>query len=166
PWLVAMPAETQLGILSLILSGAFERIPESLKICFAHGGGSFAFMLGRVDNAWKHRDIVRKDCPRPPSEYVKRFYVDSAVFDPRSLRLLAEVMGTDRIMLGSDSPSPRAEQSIGNLGPVKPGSRAADRPGSMPNTPSGFSVCRPLSAYKVSFPNPNGIPLPLQCPMR
>ena len=32
PWLVAMPAETQLGMLSLILSGALERIPESLKI--------------------------------------------------------------------------------------------------------------------------------------
>src|SRR5438445_260973 len=50
PWLVAMPAETQLGILSLIMSGAFERLPASLKICFAHGGGSFAFLLGRVDN--------------------------------------------------------------------------------------------------------------------
>src|SRR3546814_11913956 len=37
PWLVAMPAETQLSILSLILSGAFERIPRSLKPCFAHG---------------------------------------------------------------------------------------------------------------------------------
>ena len=27
-WLVAMPAETQLSILYLILSGAFERLPE------------------------------------------------------------------------------------------------------------------------------------------
>jgi aminocarboxymuconate-semialdehyde decarboxylase len=30
PWLVAMPAETQLGMVSLILSGALERLPESL----------------------------------------------------------------------------------------------------------------------------------------
>ena len=44
PWLVAMPAETQLSILSLILSGAFERLPKSLRICFGHGGGSFAFL--------------------------------------------------------------------------------------------------------------------------
>ncbi|OVZ62780.1 aminocarboxymuconate-semialdehyde decarboxylase [Pigmentiphaga sp. NML030171] len=127
PWLVAMPAETQLGILSLILSGAFERIPESLKICFAHGGGSFAFMLGRVDNAWKHRDIIRKDCPRLPSEYVKRFYVDSAVFDPGALRLLADVMGTDRIMLGSDYPFPLGEQSIGKLVAEQPGFSDADK---------------------------------------
>ncbi|MCK1791109.1 amidohydrolase family protein [Pseudomonas violetae] len=113
PWLVAMPAETQLGILSLILSGAFERIPPSLRLCFAHGGGGFAFLLGRVDNAWLHRDIVREDCPNLPSSYVKRFFVDSAVFDPRSLKLLVDVMGGDRVMLGSDAPFPLGEQSIG-----------------------------------------------------
>jgi aminocarboxymuconate-semialdehyde decarboxylase len=115
PWLVAMPAETQLGILSLILSGAFERIPASLKLCFAHGGGSFAFLLGRAENAWHCRDIIREDCPRPPSSYVDRFSVDSAVFDQRALRLLVEVMGVERIMLGSDYPFPLGEQSIGAL---------------------------------------------------
>jgi aminocarboxymuconate-semialdehyde decarboxylase len=114
PWLVAMPAETQLGMLSLILSGALERIPDSLKICFAHGGGSFAFGLGRVDNAWRHRDIVRQDCPNLPSSYARRFFVDSAVFDPGALRLLTEVMGAERIMLGSDSPFPLGEQRIGS----------------------------------------------------
>jgi len=115
PWLVAMPAETQLGMVSLILSGALERIPESLKICFAHGGGSFAWLLGRVDNAWEHRDIIREDCPRRPSSYARRFHVDSAVFDPGALRLLCEVMGTDRVMLGSDYPFPLGEQRIGRL---------------------------------------------------
>jgi aminocarboxymuconate-semialdehyde decarboxylase len=115
PWLVAMPAETQLGMLSLILSGALERIPKSLKICFAHGGGSFAYLLGRVDNAWKHRDIVRADCPQLPSSYAHRFHVDSAVFDPRALRLLTDVMGVDRVMLGSDYPFPLGEQRIGSL---------------------------------------------------
>lgn len=115
PWLVAMPAETQLGMLSLILSGALERIPASLKICFAHGGGAFAFLLGRVDNAWKHRDIVRENCPKLPSSYVDRLFVDSAVFDRRSLRLLVEVHGTNRILLGSDYPFPLGEARIGTL---------------------------------------------------
>ncbi|QEZ43433.1 amidohydrolase family protein [Cupriavidus oxalaticus] len=115
PWLVSMPAETQLGILSLILSGAFERIPETLKLCFAHGGGGFAFLLGRAENAWHCRDIVREDCPQPPSHYLKRFFVDSAVFDDHALRLLVEVMGADRVMLGSDYPFPLGEQEIGKL---------------------------------------------------
>ncbi len=115
PWLVAMPAETQLGMLSLILSGALERLPASLRICFAHGGGSFAWLLGRVDNAWRHRDIVRQNCPQLPSSYARRLFVDSAVFDPGALRLLVDVMGADRVMLGSDHPFPLGEQHIGAL---------------------------------------------------
>ncbi|WP_427309823.1 amidohydrolase family protein [Cupriavidus sp. H39] len=115
PWLVSMPAETQLGILSLILSGGFERLPRTLKLCFAHGGGSFAFLLGRVDNAWRHRDIVRRDCPQLPSSYLDRFYVDSAVFDEGALALLVEVMGAERVMLGSDYPFPLGEREIGGL---------------------------------------------------
>jgi aminocarboxymuconate-semialdehyde decarboxylase len=115
PWLVAMPAETQLGMLSLILSGALERLPETLKICFAHGGGSFAYLLGRVDNAWRHRDIVRQDCPHPPSSYARRLFTDSAVFDPGALKLLTDVMGTHRVMLGTDAPFPLGEQHAGAL---------------------------------------------------
>ncbi|GAB3629401.1 aminocarboxymuconate-semialdehyde decarboxylase [Pandoraea terrae] len=115
PWLVSMPAETQLSILSLILSGAFERLPAGLKLCFAHGGGSFPYLLGRAENAWHCRDIVREDCPEPPSHYLRRFYVDSAVFDPGALRLLVETMGADRVMLGSDYPFPLGEQDIGAL---------------------------------------------------
>jgi aminocarboxymuconate-semialdehyde decarboxylase len=115
PWLVAMPAETQLAILSLILSGAFERLPRNLKLCFAHGGGSFAYLMGRVDNAWEQRDIVREDCPQKPSSYLDRFYVDSAVFDPRALQLLVDTMGADRVMLGSDAPFPLGEQQVGQL---------------------------------------------------
>uniref|UniRef100_UPI002ABDC530 amidohydrolase family protein n=1 Tax=Paraburkholderia sp. J63 TaxID=2805434 RepID=UPI002ABDC530 len=115
PWLVAMPAETQLSMVSLILSGAFERLPKTLKLCFAHGGGSFAFLLGRVQNAWEQRDIVRENCPQPPLSYVDRFHVDSAVFDPRALSLLVETMGEDRVLLGSDYPFPLGEQCIGDL---------------------------------------------------
>ncbi len=114
-WLVAMPAETQLSILSLILSGAFEQLPMNLKICFAHGGGSFAYLLGRVDNAWEHRDIVRKDCPNVPSSYIDRFYVDSAVFSLEALRLLTDVMGDRRIMLGTDYPFPLGEKEMSSL---------------------------------------------------
>ena len=114
-WLVGMPAETHLGILSLILSGAFERLPRGLRLCFAHGGGNFAAQLGRVDNAWHRRDLVRADCPNPPSTYVDRFSVDSAVFSDDALRLLVAVMGIERVMLGSDAPFPLGEEQPGRL---------------------------------------------------
>ena len=115
PWLVAMPAETQLGILSLILSGAFERLPRTLQLVFAHGGGSFAYLLGRVDNAWRNRDVVRADCPNVPSSYCDRFCVDSAIFDAAALRLLVGAMGAERVLLGTDAPFPLGEQEPGKL---------------------------------------------------
>ncbi len=114
-WTVGMPAETQLSIVAMILGGAFDRLPENLRLCFAHGGGSFAFLLGRLDNAWHRRDIVRGNSTKPPSEYCNRFYVDSAVFDEKALGLLVEVMGPERVMLGSDYPFPLGEERIGKL---------------------------------------------------
>ncbi len=114
-WLAGMPAETHLAILSLVLTGAFERLPQDLRICFAHGGGNFASQLGRVDNAWRRRDIVRTDCPKLPSTYVDRFHVDSAVFSDETLRLLVAVMGDGRLMLGSDTPFQLGEERPGEL---------------------------------------------------
>jgi aminocarboxymuconate-semialdehyde decarboxylase len=115
PWTVGMPAETQLAVVALILSGAFEKLPEKLRICFAHGGGSFAFLLGRLENAWHHHPVARGNCQFPPSHYLNRFYVDSAVFDPHALQYLVTTMGADQVMLGSDYPFPLGEERVGSL---------------------------------------------------
>jgi aminocarboxymuconate-semialdehyde decarboxylase len=115
PWTVGMPAETQLAIVAMILGGAFDKLPAKLRICFAHGGGSFAFLLGRLENAWQHHPVARGVCELPPSEYLNRFYVDSAVFDQRALRFLVGTMGVERVMLGSDYPFPLGEHRVGSL---------------------------------------------------
>jgi aminocarboxymuconate-semialdehyde decarboxylase len=115
PWTVAMPAETQLSIVSMILSGTFDRLPPTLRICFAHGGGSFAFLLGRLENAWKNQEIARGVSKLAPSQYLNRIRVDSAVFEKRTLQFLVEVMGTDRVLLGSDYPYPLGEARAGTL---------------------------------------------------
>ena len=113
-WLVGMPAESQLSLLRLALSGAFDRLPESLRIGFAHGGGSFAYWLGRADNAWHNRrDLVGVDSEHPPSSYAHRAYVDSVVFTPSALSLLIEAHGADRVLLGSDYPYPLGERPAG-----------------------------------------------------
>lgn len=114
-WLTAMPAETHLSILALILGGVFDRIDERLKICFAHGGGSFAFWLGRMENAWHGRNDVIGTSEYPPSHYLGRFSVDSVVFDERALRLLVETIGADRVMVGSDYPYPLGERPVGEV---------------------------------------------------
>ena len=54
-------------------------------------------------------------CPKPPSEYVRRFYVDSLAHDPEALRFLIKMFGTDRIALGTDYPFPLGELEPGQL---------------------------------------------------
>lgn len=114
-WLTGMPAETHLSILALILGGVFDKVPDTLRLCFAHGGGSFAFWLGRMDNAWHRRHDVVGGSQHPPSHYVDRFSVDSVVFDESALRLLVDRLGPARVMVGSDYPYPLGERPAGQV---------------------------------------------------
>ena len=115
PWTVGMPTETYLSLASMILSGAFDYLPSNLRICFAHGGGSFAFLLGRLENAWKNHEGARGVSQFTPSHYLDRLSVDSAVFEQRTLQFLVSVMGGDRVLLGSDYPYPLGELRAGTL---------------------------------------------------
>ena len=115
-WLSGMPAETHLSVLAMILGGVFDRLPSSLRVCFAHGGGSFPFWLGRLDNAWHRRgELVRGSAAQPPSHYVDRFLVDSVVLHPAALRLLVDVLGEDQVVVGSDYPYPLGERPAGQV---------------------------------------------------
>lgn len=115
-WLVGMPAETQLSLLRMALSGAFDRLPSSLRIGFAHGGGSFAYWSGRADNAWhQRRDLVGADSDYPPSHYADRVFVDSVVFTETALQVLIDVHGPERVLLGSDYPYPLGERPAGGV---------------------------------------------------
>jgi aminocarboxymuconate-semialdehyde decarboxylase len=115
-WLTGMPAETHLSLLALILGGAFDRIPPTLRLCFAHGGGSFPFWVGRADNAWHQRgDVVRGSSECPPSHYLDRFFVDTVVFEPAALRLLVDTLGNGQVILGSDYPYPLGERPVGRV---------------------------------------------------
>lgn len=71
-WTVGMPMETHLSISAMVLGGAFDRLPRSLKLCFAHGGGAFPYLLGRMENAWKERKVARGKSEMPPSHYLDR----------------------------------------------------------------------------------------------
>ncbi|MGH3585500.1 MAG: amidohydrolase family protein, partial [Pseudonocardia sp.] len=93
--------------------GVFDDVGEDLRICFAHGGGSFAYWLGRMDNAWHQRPDLIATSAAPPSSYVGRFSVDSVVFAPESLRLLVDTLGAESVMVGSDYPYPLGEHPVG-----------------------------------------------------
>jgi aminocarboxymuconate-semialdehyde decarboxylase len=115
PWLVGMPAETALAICSMIFGGVFERLPR-LRACFAHGGGAFPFTIGRIEHGFLARpDLCAVENDVSPRAYLGRFFVDSIVHDDAALRYLIDVIGADRIALGSDYPFPLGEAEPGRL---------------------------------------------------
>lgn len=115
PWLVGMPAEVSRAICSLIFSGTLERLPL-LRICFAHGGGSFPATIGRIEHGFDVRpDLCAVDNPHSPSHYLSRMYFDSLVHDASMLGFMIKLVGADRVALGSDYPFPLGEAEPGNL---------------------------------------------------
>jgi aminocarboxymuconate-semialdehyde decarboxylase len=115
PWLVGMPAETSRAICSLIFSGTLEKLP-SLRICFAHGGGSFPATIGRVEHGFAVRpDLCAVDNERNPRDYFGRLYFDSLVHDRRMLEYLIAIAGVDHVALGTDYPFPLGEERPGEL---------------------------------------------------
>ncbi len=115
PWLVGMPAETSLAICSMIFGGVFERL-KKLKVCFAHGGGSFPITVGRIEHGFNVRpDLVAIDNKTNPRHYLGKFYLDSLVHDNDALKFLTELVGIEKIVLGSDYPFPLGEHHPGKL---------------------------------------------------
>ncbi|MBY0308473.1 MAG: amidohydrolase [Phycisphaerales bacterium] len=116
-WLVGMPAETCLALCSVLCGGVLAALPR-LRIGFAHGGGSFAGTIGRIEHGYRARpDLCATECPVSPRAQVERgaVYVDSLVHDAESLRALVRLFGAGRVMLGSDYPFPLGEDRPGEL---------------------------------------------------
>ena len=115
PWLVGMPAETSLAICSMIFGGVFERLPN-LKVAFAHGGGSFPATIGRIEHGFNVRpDLCAIDNNVNPRDYLGNFYLDSLVHEPKMLDFIVDMMGEDKICLGTDYPFPLGELEPGKL---------------------------------------------------
>lgn len=115
PWLVGMPAETSRAICSMIFGGVFERFPN-LKVAFAHGGGSFPSTIGRIEHGYQVRpDLTAIDNDVNPRNYLGKFWVDSLIHDPKFLQFVIDLLGEDKIMLGSDYPFPLGEHIPGEV---------------------------------------------------
>ena len=114
PWLVGMPAETTRAICSMIFGGIFDKFPK-LRVAFAHGGGSFHYTLGRIEQGFIQRpDLCTVDNNNNPINYINKFYIDSLVHDSDSLNFLLNKVGANQIALGTDYPFPLGETTPGD----------------------------------------------------
>ena len=101
---IGNPLETMVAATRMIFSGLFEEHP-GIKLVLLHGGGYLPFYGSRADHAWEVRPETRVAIPdNPPSHYLKKLFYDSMVFQPLYLRHLIEIVGVDRVMLGTDYP--------------------------------------------------------------
>jgi aminocarboxymuconate-semialdehyde decarboxylase len=99
----AFPLETALAATSLLTHGITERFPK-LRILLSHGGGALPWILPRLKHARALGPPLQDLFARDPGEMAKTFYYDTILYDRLALRFLADSVGADHIVVGSDYP--------------------------------------------------------------
>jgi aminocarboxymuconate-semialdehyde decarboxylase len=122
---IGFATEGGLNAGSMIVSGLFERWP-GLRVAFSHGGGTFPYLLPRLENTWSGRwneeeplpaegplAVMRNVLPKSPAHYARMAYWDSLVFDKRTTRYLIDMVGASQVTVGTDFPFVAREQPVG-----------------------------------------------------
>jgi aminocarboxymuconate-semialdehyde decarboxylase len=104
--------DTTLGVGSLIFSGVLDRFPN-LILVLSHGGGAYPYLAGRFDIMHARMDKAAQAdvAQKPPSAYAPLMVYDTIVHAPQPLKFLAELVGLDRLVLGTDYSFPPADMS-------------------------------------------------------
>ena len=92
PNLVGVPWETTVCATDILLSGMIDKYPD-VKILFAHGGGFLPYQIGRLDKGYEQWKQVSSNLQAPPSEYVKRFWYDTVLWNEDSIDYLVKTVG-------------------------------------------------------------------------
>ncbi|KAK2597869.1 hypothetical protein N8I77_012624 [Diaporthe amygdali] len=112
-WLVGMPCETALAMHNLTSAGVFLRHP-ALRLCFAHAGGSFPALLGRIQHGFNCRpDLVAHSAGGvTPTQHLasgNNIWIDSLVHDADLIDYVLRKIPSANMVLGSDYPFPLGE---------------------------------------------------------
>ncbi len=100
---VGFPFDSTMAVSRMIYDGFFDRYPK-LKLVVAHGGGALPFLAARLDRCWEVIPACRANIARPPSEYLRRIYADTALYSREALRDTIEAFGGGHVMYGTDFP--------------------------------------------------------------
>lgn len=92
--------DTMLAAGNLILAGVFDRFPD-LRMLLVHGGGFLPYQTGRFDRDFGNTS-KGAHLKRLPSEYVKSLYYDSVLLAGPTMSFLLDLVGADRVLIGSD----------------------------------------------------------------
>jgi aminocarboxymuconate-semialdehyde decarboxylase len=106
--IVQFTYDTTATVGSLIFSGVLDRFP-ALNLILSHGGGYFPYQAGRFDRIYQNMENPATPA-QPPSAYLRRFFYDTILYHPAAIKFLRDLVGTDRLLLGTDYPFPVVEQ--------------------------------------------------------
>jgi aminocarboxymuconate-semialdehyde decarboxylase len=106
--LTGNPLETCIAASRLILSGCLDRHP-TLKVVLVHAGGFMPYQIGRLDHGFRVRRETNAAIGMPPSTYLRRFWYDTITHAGAPLGFLVNLVGSDRVMFGSDLPFDMAD---------------------------------------------------------
>jgi predicted TIM-barrel fold metal-dependent hydrolase len=102
-WSIGWPYETAAALSRLVYSGHMERHPRQLVIAH-HGGGMVPHFSARLAMGPGYRQ-VKDTLPRPPLDYFRRFYADTALFGaPHAVRCVLDFFGPRHVLFGTDMP--------------------------------------------------------------
>ena len=95
------PFDTAVAASYLVFGGVLDRFPK-LEVCLPHAGGALPYLVGRLTHGQRMRPETKGVARRPFDTYLKRFTYDTISHSPTLLRFLIDLVGADRVMLGSD----------------------------------------------------------------
>jgi 6-methylsalicylate decarboxylase len=96
--------DTTRAAFNLAYTGALERFPNITWI-LSHAGGTVPYLAGRFSLLWVREPELVERAPAGALEYLSRLYYDTALStNPNALASLAELVGWDHVLFGSDFP--------------------------------------------------------------
>jgi aminocarboxymuconate-semialdehyde decarboxylase len=96
---LGFPFDTATLAAKFIISGTLDKYPR-LQIVLPHSGGTFPYIAGRVQHGLERRNFKLQ---RPFKEYIRRFHYDTLTYYPETLRFLISLVGSDRVVIGTDN---------------------------------------------------------------
>lgn len=99
---LGFPFESATTAAKFIVTGTLDKFPR-LEILLPHSGGCFPYVAGRIERGLAAKKFKLQ---RPFREYIRRFHYDSITYYPETLRFLIALVGSDRVVIGTDDYAP------------------------------------------------------------
>jgi aminocarboxymuconate-semialdehyde decarboxylase len=100
---LGFPFETATTAVKFILSGYLDKYPK-LDVVLPHSGGCFPYIAGRVEHSIKKGAVAAAaKLKGSMRDYIRRFHYDTLAYYPETLRFMIELVGVDRVVIGTDN---------------------------------------------------------------